>query len=160
MLKYFWLSRAWIYFFLPFGLLLKKGMFVKKIVNAVSEPTFGLFCVAIDQFTDSVTSRKNLVTHNVFSWGSGLLSQYKQNFTDLYCFSHFSRIFLWSCIRCLFEQYTMKLSVYLRKLSDNNVLFFLFNFERYLFGLPHRLRVIIFNLDAPCLIWNLWWSCK
>ena len=38
-------------------------MFVKKQGNDkhdVSKPVFGLFCVAIDQFADSVTSRRNL----------------------------------------------------------------------------------------------------
>lgn len=62
MLKQPWLYRAHVLNF-SFGVFLKNGMFVKKIGNDkhdVSKPVFGLFCVAIDQFADSVTSRRNL----------------------------------------------------------------------------------------------------
>ena len=114
-------------------------MFVKKIVNnkhEVSKHMFELFCVAIDQFTDSVASRRNLVTHSVFSWGLVYCLDTSKILLIYIVFHTFSHTFLFSCIRCSFEQYTRKLSVYLRKLSDNNFLFFLFSFGRCFFWAP------------------------
>ena len=55
---------------------------------------------------------------NVFNWGSGRLSQYQQNFIDLYCFAHCSPL-LFSCIICSFQQNTKKPIVCLRNLWNS-----------------------------------------